>query len=178
MSTTAAQIDELVCKMAAERATLLARVATVSDADAAARPENGVGEGEWSVKEQLAHLWQMERSYVAWVRAALHENGADLREVRGDPPSILIEQANREPVSRLLSSLDEERGRTTALIASLRLDEFDRTASQPMFGELTVMQWLRSFYRHDRMHADQIAGREPAYKPRFVSGVEPDQRRR
>jgi hypothetical protein len=47
-----------------------------------------------------------------------------------------------------------------------------------MFGELTVLQWLRSFYRHDRMHTDQIAGRDPEYKPRFVGGQEPDQRRR
>ena len=30
------------------------------------------------------------------------------------------------------------------------------------------MQWLRSYYRHDRMHMDQMAGRDPEYKPRFV----------
>jgi hypothetical protein len=46
-----------------------------------------------------------------------------------------------------------------------------------MFGSLTVMQWLRSYYRHDRMHRDQMAGREPEYKPRFAGGQEPDQRR-
>jgi len=39
-----------------------------------------------------------------------------------------------------------------------------------------VMQWLRSYYRHDRMHSDQVSGRDPAYKPRFTNG-EPDQRR-
>jgi hypothetical protein len=45
-----------------------------------------------------------------------------------------------------------------------------------MFGTLTVMQWLRSYYRHDRMHYDQVRGAEPTYKPRFT-GAEPDQRR-
>ena len=78
----------------------------------------------------------------------------------------------------LLDVLAEERSRTEAFIRSLRLEDFERTARQPMFGRLTVMQWLRSFYRHDRMHTDQIAGREPTYRPRFLSGVEPDQRRR
>jgi hypothetical protein len=34
-----------------------------------------------------------------------------------------------------------------------------------MFGTLTALQWLRSYYRHDRMHMDQMAGREPEYKP-------------
>jgi len=55
--------------------------------------------------------------------------------------------------------------------------DFDRKASQRMFGELTVMQWLRSYYRHDRMHYDQVRGVEPEYKPRFAGGKEPDQRR-
>lgn len=178
MTTTPTQIDELLSKMETERAALIARVTPLNDAAASERPENGVGEGEWSVKEQLAHLWEMERSYIAWVQAALRENGADLTGVRGEPTAIPINQANQAPVSQLLHSLAEERTRTTALIRSLSPEAFDRTASQPMFGALTVLQWLRSFYRHDRMHADQIAGREPEYKPRFVSGVEPDQRRR
>jgi hypothetical protein len=56
-------------------------------------------------------------------------------------------------------------------------EQFERKASQPMFGSLTAMQWLRSYYRHDRMHRDQLAGREPEYKPKFVGGQEPDQRR-
>ena len=58
----------------------------------------------------------------------------------------------------------------------MRPEDFDRTASQRMFGTLTVMQWLRSYYRHDRMHFDQVRGEEPEYKPRFT-GQEPDQRR-
>ena len=55
--------------------------------------------------------------------------------------------------------------------------DFDRRASNSLFGSLTVMQWLRSYYRHDRMHVDQISGLEPSYKPQFASGREPDQRR-
>jgi hypothetical protein len=64
-----------------------------------------------------------------------------------------------------------------ALMSSLRPEEFDRRASNALFGSLTVMQWLRSYYRHDRMHVDQIGGQEPSYKPQFASGEEPDQRR-
>ncbi len=77
-----------------------------------------------------------------------------------------------------MEALEEERGGTLALIRALIPEDFDRTARQPMFGELTVLQYLRSFYRHDRMHFDQMSGRDPAYKPRFVDGREPDQRRR
>ena len=175
---TREQIDELLSKMAEERERLLAQARTLTEDDASRRPEGKTGEAEWSAKEQLAHLWEMERSYIAWVKAALERNGADLTGVRGEPVEIPVERAGGHAVAELADALERERGRTVAFIRSLRPEDFDRTASQPMFGELTVLQWLRSFYRHDRMHQDQIAGRDPAYKPRFVGGEEPDQRRR
>ena len=70
-----------------------------------------------------------------------------------------------------------QREMTMQLIESLSPGDYDRTASNKPFGSLTVMQWLRSYYRHDRMHVDQLSGRDPTYKPKFASGVEPDQRR-
>ncbi|MGH2597963.1 MAG: DinB family protein, partial [Dehalococcoidia bacterium] len=103
---------------------------------------------------------------------------ADLTGVRGEPVAIPIERANGNTVAELIGALETEREGTLVFIRSLAPADFDRTARQPMFGELTVLQWLRSFYRHDRMHTDQIAGRDPEYKPRFLSGQEPDQRRR
>jgi hypothetical protein len=111
------------------------------------------------------------------VQRALEEDGADVSRVRGEPPTIPLTAAQAHTVPALAAQLREQRARTVALIESLAPDQFERTASQPMFGSLTVMQWLRSYYRHDRMHRDQIAGREPKYKPTFVGGKEPDQRR-
>lgn len=175
---TQQQIDELVTKMTEERQRFLSQAAALNEADAARKPEGKTGEQEWSPKEQLAHLWEMERSYIAWVRAALQENAVDLTGVRGAPVAIPIERANTHAVPELISALQDERVLTLDFIGSLSPADFDRTARQPMFGELTVLQWLRSFYRHDRMHSDQIAGRDPEYKPRFLSGREPDQRRR
>jgi hypothetical protein len=175
---TQQQIDELITKMGEERDRFFQQVALLDDAAASHKPEGQVGEAEWSAKEQLAHLWEMERNYIAWVRAAQRSNGIDLTGVRGEPTAIPIPQANRHQVDELVSALKAERTGTLAYIHSLRPEEFDRTARQPMFGELTVLQWLRSFYRHDRMHTDQIAGREPTYKPNFIGGREPDQRRR
>jgi hypothetical protein len=58
-------------------------------------------------------------------------------------------------------------------------EQYERKGHNRLFGSLTVMQWLRSYYRHDRMHIDQISGREPEYRPRWAEGMaEPDQRRR
>jgi hypothetical protein len=174
---TSDSIRELLDKMAQERDALLAQAEAMSDADASTAPADAVGEAQWSAKEQLAHLAEMETSYRAWVERALAEDDPDVTHVRGERPSIPLTAAPRHGVGELTAQLRAERAKTIALIESMTPEQFERTASQAMFGRLTAMQWLRSYYRHDRMHRDQMAGRSPQYQPRFVGGKEPDQRR-
>jgi hypothetical protein len=119
----------------------------------------------------------MERNYDAWVRAALSEENPDLRSVQGIPVEIPIEQANGREIAELLRALEVDRSYTLGLIDGISLAGFDRTATSPVFGTLTVLQWLRSFYRHDRQHGSQILGRQSDYKPNFQTGKEPNQRR-
>ena len=174
---TAESVQELLDKMASERDGLLAEAEALTDKAASRTEPDAAGEAQWSAKEQLAHLAEMETSYRAWVERALVEDGADVSDVRGARPAIGLREAQRHSVGELTEQLRRERGTTLALIASMTPDQFERTATQPMFGRLTVMQWLRSYYRHDRMHRDQMAGRDPSYKPKFAGGAEPDQRR-
>lgn len=169
-------IADLLAKMALERGKLIAAAEALTDNDANRVPVDAVGEEQWTAKEQLSHLWEMERSYIAWCHAALEQDGTDVAGVRGAAVAIPIEDAPQHSVRELLDELIRERAQTEEFIRSLTLDQFHRTASTPAFGKLTVMQWLRSFYRHDRQHGAQIEGRQSDYKPNFQSGIEPNQR--
>ncbi|MEX0785100.1 MAG: DinB family protein [Dehalococcoidia bacterium] len=170
-------IQDLIAKMAAEREKLLAQIESLSDEQAGFAPADAEGEAQWSPKEQCAHLAEMETAYRAWVERALVEENPDVARVRGDPVDIPLEEANQRSIREMTDQMRFERARTLQLIERLRPHDYERTATQPMFGKLTVLQWLRSYYRHDRMHQAQIAGREQSYQPRFVTGSEPDQRR-
>jgi hypothetical protein len=170
-------IRELLDKMTEQREALLAEAAGFTDEAASFAPPDGEGEGQWSVKQQLAHLAEMETAYRAWVQRALEADDPDVSDVRPERPEIRLEHAPDKSVADLTAQLRDQRAITLSLIEGMTEDQFERTASQPMFGRLTVIQWLRSYYRHDRMHRDQMAGRDPEYKPKFVGGAEPDQRR-
>ncbi len=170
-------VDELKSKMHEQRKGLLAAARSLSPEDALRVPVDAVGEEQWTALEQLAHLWEMERSYDAWVLAALNSDNPDLSGVSGAPVEIPIEKANGVSVEEMLQRLAVERAYTTGLIDGMPLDAFDRVATSPAFGTLTVLQWLRSFYRHDRQHTAQIQGRVSDYQPRFTSGKEPNQRK-
>lgn len=170
------QVDELVTKMREQRAELLAAARSLSREDALRAPVDAEGEEQWTAVEQLAHLWEMERSYDSWVRLALREENPTVSGGLTEAVAIPVEEANSHAVAELVSALEIERGYTHGLIDGMRLEDFDRTATSPIFGTLTVLQWLRSFYRHDRQHGAQILGRKSDYQPNFASGKEPNQR--
>lgn len=170
-------IRDLVDKMAEEREKLLAQLESLSEAGAALAPADAEGEAQWSAKQQCAHLAEMETAYRAWAERALAEDNPDVSRLRGEPVAIPLENAQQRSMAELTAQLRNQRARTLALIERLSPDQFERTATHKFFGTLTIMQWLRSYYRHDRMHQDQIAGRDPSCKPQFTSGREPDQRR-
>ena len=171
------EIRDLLDKMASQREALLAQAEGLSEQAAEAAPADGEGEAQWSPKQQLAHLAEMETAYRARVQKALDEDDPDVSRVRGEPPAIPLTEAHGHSVGELTAQLRQQRTVTMRLIDGMTPEQYDRTASQAMFGKLTVLQWLRSYYRHDRMHQDQMAGRDPSYKPKFVGGTEPDQRR-
>ncbi len=173
---TREQVDELKAKTREERTGLIAAARSLSGDDALRVPKDAEGEEQWTALEQLAHLWEMERNYDAWVRAALTEHNPDLRGVTGAPVAIPVERANGSSIDEMLGYLELERTYTLGLMDGISLDGFDRTATSPVFGTLTVLQWLRSFYRHDRQHGAQIQGRKSDYQPNF-KGAEPNQRK-
>jgi uncharacterized damage-inducible protein DinB len=169
----AAQIAQLTEKMAAERQALLAALESLDEDAASTSPKKG----EWNAKQQMSHLCEMESAYRAWVERALEEDGANVDGVRGERVAIPLEDADAHTVAEHTAEMRRQREKTSAVIVSLSPDDFEHRASNALFGSLTVMQWLRSYYRHDRMHVDQLSGHEPGYKPRFAGGAEPDQRR-
>ncbi len=166
-------IKELKEKMALERDRLLSTLESMSEEEAGRplKPE------EWAAKEQMSHLCVMEAAYRAWVEKALEEDGANLDGVAGEPVAIPLERAHLHSVSEHVAEMRRQREKTLAVMERMQPGDYDRTAKSSVFGTLTVMQWLRSYYRHDRMHYDQVRGVEPSYKPRFRGGKEPDQRR-
>ncbi len=171
------EIRDLVKKMQSERSTLLGLIEGMDEGAAEHRPPEADGEAGWSVKEQLAHLAQMETTYRAWVERALAEERPNLDDgTSPDPVAHPLERAHEASVADHAAELRLQRERTLGTIGRIDPEAFERTAVSPLFGELAVMQWLRSYYRHDRMHQAQIEGRQSDYRPRFTEGGEPDQR--
>ncbi len=156
---------DLIRKLNAERETLLATLQPIDDATAS-RPAPG---DEWSVKQQLAHLAATERLYARCVERALAQDGADTSELwpTSQEPTDFAD-ARERPLSELIADITAAREDTLAIANSLTESDWQREGASTPFGDLTVGQFLKSLYRHDRMHIDQISGREPTFKPKLT----------
>ena len=166
------QIAELFEKLEIERSAMLASLEGIPDEQAGERPPEGEGEDGWSVKEQVVHLAAMDRSYRSWVRRAIAEDSPNVSDGRTPniPLDIPFEQAHDADLVSLVAQMQGEREETLELARTFTPDQFDRTARTDIFGELTVLQWLRSYYRHDRMHHAQMLGEVSDYQPQYAPG--------
>ncbi len=168
------QLLELMQKLHEERAALLGTLLSISEERAAQQNPDKDGEDGWAVKEILAHVANTDWSYRANVRETLGMPA----EPRPGGEAHYLDGANERPLLDLVRNMERERAATIAFLAGLSAEAFDQTVTSGNFREMTVLQWVRSFYRHDRQHAAQIEGRQSDYQPNFAGGVEPDQRRR
>jgi uncharacterized damage-inducible protein DinB len=153
------ELEELLEKLETQREQLIGALRLMAEEEAARRPS----ERAWSAKEQLLHLAAFERQWLEWSMAVRDRPGC---EVGPPPPNPeAYPEAQNRSLSDILADLASARRDTVAAIESLSTEELQRKGKHLLFGEMNVLQMLRSLYRHDRMHMDQIAGREPSYKP-------------
>jgi uncharacterized damage-inducible protein DinB len=153
------ELEELLEKLQSHRQELVAQVQEMPEDEAARRRS----EDGWSAKEQLLHLAAFERLWLDWAMKVREEPGC---EVGPPPPNpSAYPEAEARSLTDLLQELASARSDTLAAIEGLTDDELKRRGKHLLFGEMNVLQMLRSLYRHDRMHIDQIAEREPSFRP-------------
>lgn len=164
------EIEDLLEKMEAHRTELLAILEGLSKEAAERRPE-----GEWSAKQQVAHLVQAEPAWVEWARTVHDKPGTAVGQTPDEGQIFLqdVDTADNRPLSWWLERLRETRAETLKALNEMDLSSEDalaRAGRHRTFGDMNVLQFLRALYRHDRMHMDQLTGREQSFVPRQAPG--------
>jgi hypothetical protein len=119
----------------------------------------------------LHHLWRAEPLYRERAMAAVQQDRPDFAKLPNRVCPIDFDEVNDYPVEELLAGLAEERAKTEAFLDTLSVEDYARVGIDPLWGEMTVMQVVRSYYRHDGMHRMQILGLEPEYQPSGVAAT-------
>ncbi len=138
--------------------SLLARLTTQLDAlpaVLAAAPPHGVearpSSGEWSARENLAHLARHAEAFLERLERIRREDRPDLGRYRAEEDPEWPARS-RLPLAEVLVRLADTRRRLLSWVASLTPADAARTGRHPTFGELTVAQWLEFFLLHEAHH--------------------------
>jgi hypothetical protein len=123
---------------------ILAR-ATPAALDARPRP------GEWSARENLAHLARHHAVFLDRLRRLLTENRPALGRYRAEDDPEWAAWAALPP-DEILDRLRALRGELVAAVRCLSPAESARTGLHPTFGELDVAGWLGFFLLHEAHH--------------------------
>ena len=167
-----ARISDVVEKMSSNRERLLHLLASLTEEEAIVP----VRPGEWSVKQQMSHLCEIESTYGTWLQRARKVDGANLDGVWGEPPAIPVEEAHRHSLAELVTQMRRQRAKSLTLIGSLKPNVFGRKVTSAILGTLTVGRLLRCYYRHDRTHYDRLRRYKNACSLRSGDGDGPSQR--
>ncbi|HEV8675825.1 MAG TPA: DinB family protein [Methylomirabilota bacterium] len=139
--------DSILVRLAAQPDALAAIVGGVPPEVLDARPPSG----EWSARENLAHLARHAEVFLRRLERILAEDRPPLGRYRAEEDPEWTAWS-RLPLPDVLRRLAENRARLIAWARSLSSAQAERTGLHPTFGEMTVPRWLEFFLLHEAHH--------------------------
>ncbi len=127
----------------------------------AARPVSG----QWSARENLAHLARYHAVLLERIRRILEEDRPDLGRYRAEEDPAWPEWSDLS-LEEILARLTALRAETVGVITSLSDEETNRTAIHPLFGEMSLSRWVEFFLLHEAHHLYVVMLRLAQMKPR------------
>ncbi len=113
--------------------------------------EKPIRTGKWSIKENIAHLIRYQKESTDRVNRILTEPNPSLKryiaeEDEGFPFAV------SQPPDTLRKQLKSDRIQFNAMLKSLMDDQLSRTGVHPVFGMLTLSEWIEFFLLHEAHH--------------------------
>lgn len=108
-------------------------------------------DGRWSAHENLAHLARHQEVLQERLERLLAEEGPRLARYRAEQDEAWPAWAALE-TEDVLRRLREGRGRLLARLDALTSAQLDRVGEHPVFGLLSVPDWLEFFLLHEAHH--------------------------
>lgn len=113
-------------------------------------------EGEWTIREILAHLVDDEM-YVMRTRLE--------RIIKEERPHLAphderawyaSRNTSRDALDELLADFATQRAASLGIVTMLRDSDWAREGYQPEYGAFTAEKWLEHWVEHDTVHIKQI----------------------
>ena len=113
--------------------------------------EKQIRSGKWSIKENIAHLVRYQKESTDRVNRILTEANPSLRRYIAEEDEGFPLIASLPPES-LRKQLKSDRIQFNDMVKSFTDDQLSRTGVHPVFGMMTLTEWIEFFLLHEAHH--------------------------
>lgn len=120
--------------------------------------------GKWSIFETVVHLQVYQHAMIQRVRKILEEANPSFERYRAEADPLFTQNcqaSSREILADLLSVRKE----MAAEILAFKEDDFSRKGRHPVYGNLSLVEWLNFFLLHEAHHLFEIFKTAATLKP-------------
>ena len=107
--------------------------------------------GQWSARENLAHLARHHSLFLERIHRILDEDSPDLGRYRAEDDPVWP-LWSKFPLDEVLSRIRVLRAEIMALLEGLSDDRINRTGIHPLLGEMAIPRWVEFFLLHEAHH--------------------------
>ena len=107
--------------------------------------------GKWSIFEIIVHLQTYQHVFCDRIKKMKDENNPAFPRYAADADPLFLEncgKTTREIMGDLITTRKEM---STGRLA-IKEDDLERTGTHPIFGTMTITQWLNFFLLHEAHH--------------------------
>jgi uncharacterized damage-inducible protein DinB len=145
------ELEEALARMARTADDFAAAIDGASEADLSSRPDTK----NWSPKEIVCHIRDVEELFMDRIKLILATDGARFAPVDPDP-WVAMRQYERNDAYQALASFRSLREETLAILRGLTPDQRERTGTHITRGPLRITDIALHSTWHDDNHLDQL----------------------
>jgi len=107
--------------------------------------------GKWSIFENIVHLQTYQHHFIKRTRLILEEKNPSFSRYTAEADPLFLDNCGRS-TREVMQDMITVRKEMSAEIPSFPSSDLAKTGTHPVFGEMTLLQWLNFFLLHEAHH--------------------------
>jgi len=107
--------------------------------------------GKWSIFENIVHLATYQRAFLERMRKILDEEIPQFDRYTAETDPLFHDNCSRS-TREVMQDLITTRRELIDKIFSLKQEQVQRKGGHPLYGNMTIVQWLNFFVLHESHH--------------------------
>jgi uncharacterized damage-inducible protein DinB len=107
--------------------------------------------GKWSIFENIVHLQTYQHLFITRIRRILDEDNPSFDRYTAEADPLFLDNCTKS-TREIMADLLAIRKEMAAGIISFKDLDFRKTGAHPVFGKMSMLQWLNFFLLHEAHH--------------------------